>query len=643
MVAYAGAMTLATQDGVSHIAFIDMAERAALSLAHGVISPTHYMLEWLRLRGWRLPSDQQAIPNILDGVPAHAHVGQTSPVNRFVFYGRLETRKGIKLFAQVIDSLKSNAPLNFEVMFVGSNAVVDSMPASEWIHRHTSNWSFPVYKHIDVEPDEARALLKRPGNLIFMCSSVENMPYVVAEAAIAAIPAVICSRGGISEMMDPEHNPGLVRNQSVEYLSTLVGDMIRAGHAPVPLLRPEVADGRSRWLAWHSRFALSSKHDFTRSLLSAQRPILQHSVQEVTVTQQTLASELWDAMCTPAQTATCVLLIPSNYAVLGDNAMLEYACGQMQRLRHLDVVAATFGIKLPHNASIYPSSPSWIAYSGRSEDCSDNVPIMATKDAFCDTYLAHAQGFVQYTSWSYSLMLTRQGLLMATLPTVAFQLLSYTHFGYGCLPNKVPVHRRPTLHPFLSLHSSAEEVMLKAVLGAPRLLASLSLPSSSGWSYGWLQQRRFRPFLRSHLGPLSPYYTWRCRHGQFPFLDTGYQMMHPCVSTAGDCCGMTTAISAIRFTANTLFMTVRLIVEYESRPHCGDGFTILVTHTHHRKLVQEVMKNKYAGNETAAMRESVDVELQMHMHDVIELSVDPHENQDCDGVFLGRLDLWASS
>ena len=120
-------------------------------------------------------------------------------------------------------------------------------------------------------------------------------------------------------------------------------------------------------------------------------------------------------------------------------------------------------------------------------------------------------------------------------------------------------------------------------------------------------------------------------------------MMHPCVSTAGDCCGMTTAISAIRFTANTLFMTVRLIVEYESRPHCGDGFTILVTHIQHRKLVQQLMKNKHEGNQTATIRYAVDVELQMYTHDVIELSVDPHENQDCDGIYLGKLDLWASS
>jgi len=620
-----------------------MAEKAALRLAHGVISPSQYMLDWLRLRGWRLPSDQQVIPNILDGAPAHANVGQTKPVNRFVFYGRLETRKGIKLFAQVIERLKSNAPSNFEVMFVGSNAEVDAMPASEWIQMHTSNWPFPVYKHINVEPDEARGLLKRPGNLIFMCSSVENMPYVVAETAVAAIPAVICSKGGIPEMMDPEQNPGLVRNQSVEYLSTLVGDMMRAGYAPVPLLRPEVVDGRSRWLAWHSHFALSSKHSFTRSLLSAQRLMqapLKHSVHKITVLQETLASEVLDAVCTPAQTATCVLVIPSNYAVLGDDAMVEHACEQVQRLRHLDVAAATFGIRLPHNASIFPSSPSWIAYSGRSDNCSDNVPIMATKDAFCASYLAHGQGFAQYASWAYSLMLNRQGMLMVTLPTVVFQLMFYTHSGYGCLPNKMPVHRQTALHPFVSLHSSAEEVMLKAVVGAPQLLASISLPRSTGWSFGWLHHGHFHPFIRSQMKRITPYQTWKCRHGPFPFLDTGYQMIHPCVSAAADCCGVTKAISAVRFTAYSM-ATIRLLVEFELDPHCGDGLTILIVHRQFGKLVREVLRRQYAGNATAAIRDSTDVELDINSHDVIEFSIDPHDDHDCDGVFVGKLDLWA--
>ena len=48
---------------------IDNAERMASQLADQEISPTQYMVSFLRQRGWQLPNHTLTIPNIIPEVP----------------------------------------------------------------------------------------------------------------------------------------------------------------------------------------------------------------------------------------------------------------------------------------------------------------------------------------------------------------------------------------------------------------------------------------------------------------------------------------------------------------------------------------------------------------------------------------------
>ena len=57
------------------------------------ISPSSYMLAFLRQRGWLLPQEALTIPNVLPSDGTHAAAASEVPVWRLAFFGRLENRK----------------------------------------------------------------------------------------------------------------------------------------------------------------------------------------------------------------------------------------------------------------------------------------------------------------------------------------------------------------------------------------------------------------------------------------------------------------------------------------------------------------------------------------------------------------------
>ena len=55
---------------------IDNAERMANQLNDIEISPTNYMLAFLRQRGWQLPADSIVIPNVIADAKSFAEAAQ---------------------------------------------------------------------------------------------------------------------------------------------------------------------------------------------------------------------------------------------------------------------------------------------------------------------------------------------------------------------------------------------------------------------------------------------------------------------------------------------------------------------------------------------------------------------------------------
>lgn len=147
--------------------------------------------------------------------------GAEKPVWRLAFFSRLEERKGLKLFVEAVGALDQAAlDARFEVHFVGAESRIDMMASGDWLKERTAAWTFPVraravqavvmwcqpgrvpgcppdmrccltrgvprqvHIRVNAERGEALDILSQPGTLLVLCSLVDNMPYVVAEAAV---------------------------------------------------------------------------------------------------------------------------------------------------------------------------------------------------------------------------------------------------------------------------------------------------------------------------------------------------------------------------------------------------------------------------------------------------------------------------
>ena len=72
-----------------------------------------------------------------------------------------------------------------QVYIVGPESQIDMVPSSKWLAEHTSRWTgFKTHLLINIKRDEALDIISAEGMLLVLCSMVDNMPYVVAEAAV---------------------------------------------------------------------------------------------------------------------------------------------------------------------------------------------------------------------------------------------------------------------------------------------------------------------------------------------------------------------------------------------------------------------------------------------------------------------------
>jgi hypothetical protein len=133
-----------SRDGEQRIAtlredlVVDFMERRCVALADVVVSPSRYMLEWMAADGWRLPERTSVRQNVLatpespsQGAGGVADRPATRPVRELVFFGRLDRRKGLAFFCDVVDRLDARDVPRFSVTFLGANVDFDGKGSDE--------------------------------------------------------------------------------------------------------------------------------------------------------------------------------------------------------------------------------------------------------------------------------------------------------------------------------------------------------------------------------------------------------------------------------------------------------------------------------------------------------------------------------
>lgn len=471
---------------------IDDHERLTMHFADDVISPSAYMLAHLRQRGWHLPPASSVIPNIVPQAAHSSEVRQLQAVWRLAFFGRLEERKGLKLFCSAIEMLDASQLPKLEVIFIGGEAQVDMLPSIQYIKARTATWPMPVMIYGGLPRSAALHVLKRAGTLIAFTSLVENLPFALAEACIEQIPLITFNVGGVAELIDPKaHDDVIVESITSTALFERLTHVLHEGSLRTSVLHPTVKQSAALWHKFHSQ--LDRMHDqayrrHDRMLSATPDQVL----DVVRLSTDLLSKDLKKNMCRKRSRNTAFLLVPNEYDIPTPAQVhnLTFVASQLHRLRESrNLGALVFGALLPNDMVSYPTSPTWIIYHGSEPVCVENTPMLILADLFCTHFLAEAGDFSFYHTWVLIHHLRLAGLVTATFPEPVFVLNNFSRAGSGCFSDRIPHFRKLDGIYASNLMGPSEEVLIAQHL-APLPRPTVSFRSDfdrfqgqHGWHY----------------------------------------------------------------------------------------------------------------------------------------------------------------
>ena len=220
---------------------VTVLERASVELADVVVSPSAYLVDWMRGEDWQLPPQTFVIPHVsragATGQPPPLPVpAESNRVDRVAFFGRLEERKGVRPFLAALNALEPELLEQLDVEFVGR-------PTPPWpVERVTellSEETRAVLRSVSFETalDQHEALerLRRPGTLAVMPSFEENSPNTIYECLENQIPFIASDVAGIRELVAPDDRARVLFEPTANGIAGA--------------LRRALADGDSLWPA----------------------------------------------------------------------------------------------------------------------------------------------------------------------------------------------------------------------------------------------------------------------------------------------------------------------------------------------------------------------------------------------------------
>lgn len=471
-----------------HTLRIDDHERLTLQLADDVKSPSAYMLAHLRQRGWLLPPQASVLPNIVPQAVVSSTVRQEKLVWRLAFFGRLEERKGLKLFCEAIEMLPSESFPRLDIMFIGGEAHVDMKPSVKYLQDRTAMWPWPVNILGGMPRRSALSLLKADGVLIVFASLVENLPFALAEACVEEIPFITFNVGGVSELFDPAlHTDVIVSEISAPALSQRMQLALTAGYLRTSVLTSNVRHGETLWHSLHLKYDSHNP--------PSRKPRFPNSLEGIEILQTMVKHNsmlLKGQVCTKSPRHPALLLVPAEFASPSQTelAELKFLASQLPRLRTSRKLGAlVFGAQVADGLVSYPSSPTWITYHGKEPFCVEDSPLLILTDVFCSDFLAEAGDFPYFRTWLLIKHLKLSGLSTTAYPDPLFLLRNFSRSDSGCFSDRIPEFRKLSGDHASNLLGPSEEVLMVQHLAAwPRPVASLrndfdKFQGQHGWQY----------------------------------------------------------------------------------------------------------------------------------------------------------------
>jgi glycosyltransferase involved in cell wall biosynthesis len=203
---------------------LDFCERYSFEHADCQLSPCGTMLEYARSIGWKVKTNARVVADIF---PEPRFVPASSPhpdrLPEIVYYGPLETGRGLETFLEAVRHLGSPARL----AFLGEDgAPGPGTPAAQLLADHLPDRHFPLLA--PCKRDQALAYLSEGYRLAVIPWVGEAFPSFVIECVINGIPFLAAHQAGVAEILpDPELQASLLFKPSVRDLRRSLQDYLR--------------------------------------------------------------------------------------------------------------------------------------------------------------------------------------------------------------------------------------------------------------------------------------------------------------------------------------------------------------------------------------------------------------------------------
>lgn len=227
-------------------------ERRSVEWADVVISPSQYLLREYESYGWALPRQSYVQPYPFQ--PGEASRSETArPVDEIVFFGRLETRKGLWLFCEALD-LMGDALRGRKVTFMGRPTDVDGVPSPIHILSRAEKWPCAVELLLNYSQEQALDYLGQGNRVAVMPSIADNSPCVVYECMQKSIPFVTTSGSGAEELIHKDCWPHVIAEPSAASLAGRLRGVLDKGAGTA---EPSFAasGNLAEWKGWGRRLA----------------------------------------------------------------------------------------------------------------------------------------------------------------------------------------------------------------------------------------------------------------------------------------------------------------------------------------------------------------------------------------------------
>lgn len=255
---------------ITHVDLVaaSYAEQKCVELADVVIGGSAHLISFMDRIGYRLPDSNVFVqPNVVDfsnvavvdrrSGPRRTH-GDVVKSRDFVFFGRLESRKGLELFCSAVDLLHERGEIPDSVTFLGKWG--GNLPAQgglspeDFVNEKAQTWDCPVAAITDKNQPEALSFLCERDRIAVMPSLIENSSMAVYEVLQQRVPFIASAVGGTPELIAEADLEACLVEPTAQALADRMQHALRHGQ---PIARPRFSnqDNLRTWYGFHARVA----------------------------------------------------------------------------------------------------------------------------------------------------------------------------------------------------------------------------------------------------------------------------------------------------------------------------------------------------------------------------------------------------